>query len=64
MDPHTKLALTQPTIPVPTAARLLGLSRNGTYEAIKRGELPSIRVGGRVVVPTAPLRKMLGLEVA
>jgi excisionase family DNA binding protein len=38
---------------VPEAGRLLGLSRNGSYEAAKRGEIPTIRIGRR------PFHRML-----
>ena len=44
---------------VPETARLLGLGRNAAYEAIKRGEIPAIRIGGRVLVPRVQLEKML-----
>jgi excisionase family DNA binding protein len=47
---------------VPEAGRLLGLSRNGSYEAAKRGEIPTIRIGRRLLVPKAPFHRML--EVA
>ena len=51
------------TVPVwPTAGRALGLSRNSAYEAVKRGEIPSLRIGSAIRVPTAALRQMLGLE--
>lgn len=46
---------------VPQAGRLLGLSRNGAYEAAKRGELPTIRVGRLLLVPKARFQQMLGL---
>ena len=52
-----------PTVEVwPTAGKAFGLSRNGTYEAIRRGEIPSIRVGGRIRVPTAAARRLLTLD--
>jgi hypothetical protein len=52
----------QPTVSVyPTAASALGLGRTAAYAAAKRGEIPTIRVGGRLVVPTAALRRMLYL---
>ncbi len=35
--------------------------RSGTYEAMRRGEVPSVRIGRRLFIPTAPLRQMLGL---
>lgn len=50
------------TISVEETAALLGLSRNGAYNAIREGSIPSIRIGRCIRVPTASLRKMLGLE--
>jgi excisionase family DNA binding protein len=44
---------------VPEAGRLLGLSRNGSYEAAKRGEIPTIRIGRRLLVPKIPFHRML-----
>lgn len=44
---------------VPEAARRLGIGRNLAYEAVQRGEIPSIKVGGRILVPLAALEKML-----
>jgi excisionase family DNA binding protein len=41
------------------AAQLLGLSRNSAYEAIKRGEIPVIRFGRRIVIPKASLDRLL-----
>lgn len=46
----------------PTVGKALRLGRSGTYEAARRGEIPTIRFGRRVVVPTAALRRLLGLE--
>jgi excisionase family DNA binding protein len=51
------------TVSVGTAAALLGLSRNGAYNAIREKEIPSIRIGRCIRVPSAHLRKMLGLTV-
>jgi excisionase family DNA binding protein len=51
--------LSQPTISVPEAGRLLGLARNGAYEAAKRGEIPTIQLGRKIRVPTARLKKMI-----
>lgn len=44
------------------AAQLLGLSRNHAYKAALRGDFHVIRMGKRVLVPAAPLRKMLCIE--
>lgn len=46
----------------PHAGMALNLSRNSAYEAAKRGDIPTIRIGGAIRVPTAALRKMLGME--
>jgi excisionase family DNA binding protein len=43
----------------PDAGQALGLSRNATYEAARRGEIPTIRFGRLIKVPTAALRRML-----
>jgi excisionase family DNA binding protein len=47
---------------VDDVAEALGLSRAAAYNAVKTGEIPSIRIGRRIVVPTAALRKMLMLD--
>ena len=55
----------QPWLPVPVAGRLaFGLGRNASYRAAANGQLPAVRVGGRVVVPTAKLRALLGLDAS
>ena len=51
-----------PTVTVEEFAGLLGLSRNGAYNAVRDGKIPSIRIGRSIRVPCAPLRKMLGIE--
>jgi excisionase family DNA binding protein len=53
----------QLTLTVPEAARVLGISRSMAYEAVRRGEIPVLRFGRRVIVPRAALMKMLGEEV-
>jgi hypothetical protein len=51
---------------VETAGSILGLSRTQAYEAVKadRFPVPVIRVGRRLIVPTAPIRRLLGIEAA
>jgi len=51
-----------PTISVEHAGRLLGLGRSAAYEAVRRSELPVLKFGRRMVVPTARVLAMLGLE--
>ncbi len=54
--------LEEPTLTVPKAAEILGLSRNGAYDAARRGELPTLIFGKRILVPTSALRRMLGID--
>ena len=44
---------------VPEAADLLGICRNAAYEGVRRGEIPSIRIGKRLVVPRTAFEEML-----
>lgn len=44
---------------VPEAAEELGISRGSAFAAVKRGEIPSIRIGKRLLVPVAALDSML-----
>jgi hypothetical protein len=46
-------------IPVPTAARLLGISRASAYRYVDRGLLPVKRFGGRIYVLRDRLRELL-----
>lgn len=60
--------MTKLTVSVPVAGKAIcNLSRNPSYEAAKSGmigSVPVIEVRGRKAVPTAPIRKLLGLEQA
>lgn len=47
------------TLSVEAAARILGLSRTLAYEAVRTGQIPSIRFGKRIVVPRVALERML-----
>lgn len=48
------------TISIPEAGhRYYGLSRNGSYDAAKRGDIPTIRVGARFRVPVAAMERRL-----
>lgn len=46
----------------PQVGRLLGLGRAATYEAARRGDIPTMRFGRRIAVPTAALRRMLRID--
>jgi excisionase family DNA binding protein len=49
------------TYTVEEAGEMLGIGRNQAYEAAKRGEIPSIRINNRILVPKAKFHRMLGL---
>ncbi|MFD8533899.1 helix-turn-helix domain-containing protein [Streptosporangium canum] len=49
------------TMTVAEAALLLGVHRDAAYDAVHRGELPAIRVGRAIRIPTAKLADLLGI---
>ena len=53
----------RPTISVEEAGRLLGLGRSAAYDAIRRGDIPSIRMGRRIRVPAPTVLRMLGCDL-
>jgi excisionase family DNA binding protein len=46
---------------VDEVSRLLRLSRMATYEGVWSGEIPSVKIGRRILVPVAGLKALLGL---
>jgi hypothetical protein len=55
-----ELDLSKPTISVPEAgAHFFGLGRNASYEAVKRGEIPVVKIGKILRVPVAAVQRML-----
>lgn len=44
---------------VEEAAKLLGISRPSAFEGVRRGEIPHIRIGRRILIPKAALEQML-----
>ena len=47
------------TYTVEEAARRLGIGRGLAYEAVRRGEIPTVRIGRRRLVPCAALDRLL-----
>jgi excisionase family DNA binding protein len=47
------------TITIPEAEKKLGVGRNQAYAAAHRGELPTIKIGRRLLVPVVALERML-----
>jgi hypothetical protein len=64
VNDRIKEILSNPTCSVEECREIVPGSRNGTYDAIKRGEIPSIRIGRKIHVLTAPLKARLGLTGA
>lgn len=52
------------TITVDEAAEMLGISRNTAFKRATTGELPTIRLGRRLLVPKAAIERMLGIAIA
>jgi excisionase family DNA binding protein len=49
------------TYTVEEAGQLLGIGRNQAYDAVKRGEIPTITIGRRKLVPKAAFARLLGV---
>lgn len=49
-----------PVLTIEEAGALLRLSRSSAYEAARKGQLPTLRIGRRLLVPRARLMAMLG----
>ena len=47
------------TVSVPEAGRWLGIGRNASYEAARRGDIPTIRIGWLLRVPVVALERKL-----
>lgn len=43
------------------ASKLLPIGRNAIYEACARGDIECFRAGKKIIIPTAPLRRKLGM---
>lgn len=54
MDDVEKLTCT-----VPEAGRMLGIGRDAAYQAAKRGDIPVLRMGKRLIVPLVALKKKI-----
>jgi hypothetical protein len=53
--------LEKPTCSVEEFRKIFGLSKNPAYDAVRRGDVRSVRIGGCIRIPTAPLKVKLGL---
>jgi excisionase family DNA binding protein len=63
VDRKTRKALLEElAVSVKTTSEALGTGQYAVYSGIKDGSIPHIKVGRKILIPTAPLRRMLGLE--
>jgi excisionase family DNA binding protein len=53
------VSLAERVLTVPEAAALLRVSAGAYYAAARRGEVPVVRIGRRLVVPGAGLARLL-----
>ena len=52
------------TLTVKETQIILGLSRSLVYQAIETGEIPSVRIGKRILIPKAALYRLLETTVS
>ncbi len=48
------------TVTIEEGAPIIGVSRGPAYAAARTGEIPTLRIGKRLLVPVAALRRLLG----
>lgn len=47
------------TLTVTQMAAVIGIGRSAAYEAVRAGQIPSLRIGRRVLIPVSALRALL-----
>jgi excisionase family DNA binding protein len=52
----------RPTMTAAEVAAVLNVSRDVIYDAARRKELPSVKIGRTMRFPTAKIAELLGLE--
>lgn len=53
-----------PILTVEQTAKILGISRGLAFAAARTGQLPTIRIGRRILVPRDQLRRLLDVRPA
>lgn len=51
--------LAKPTMTVSEMGQVLGIGRRQAYEAVNRGDVPSIRLGSRILISTRVITQIL-----
>jgi excisionase family DNA binding protein len=52
------------TYTVAEAGQLLGVSRGSAYQAARAGQLPTVRIGRRLLVPRHALEQLVGADLS
>ena len=47
------------TYSVPEVAEILGIGRSAAYQGIRTGQIPSVKIGKRIIVPKVALQRKL-----
>jgi excisionase family DNA binding protein len=47
------------TLSIPEVGKALGIGRSAAYEAARSGQLPTIKIGRRILVPLVALERLL-----
>ena len=63
MRVESEASAVRATLTIDEAAGILGICRNAAYEAAHKGEIPSIRIGRRLLVPRVAFERMLRVEI-
>ncbi len=58
-EPTETPELERKTVTVIEAAKILGIGRSAAYEGARTGEIPTIKIGRRILVPIAALNRRL-----
>jgi hypothetical protein len=63
MNDEVRAILSRPTADVPAVGKVFfGLGKHASYRAAAKGDIATVRVGGRLRAITAPLRKLIQSE--
>ncbi|HYK89795.1 MAG TPA: helix-turn-helix domain-containing protein [Acidobacteriota bacterium] len=49
----------QKTYSIAEVGEMLGIGKNAAYNAAHRGEIPTLKIGGRILVPKVALDRLL-----